>query len=127
MSAIVRVIPAGSVQAGLEGVCEDASRRNGILLNGWCTIKPPCLYLQKTMPVYSRSFFRTTDAIRDSDLDCIAPICLDCWSGSLGIDHYGAFSKFVRSFGASFKNEIISTGRCCSWGLLIRVDIVRDP
>ena len=63
MSTIARVIPAGSVQAGLDGVCEGASRRNGTMLNRWSTIKLRCPYLQKTMPVKNTSFFRPGDSV----------------------------------------------------------------
>ena len=70
------------------------------------------------------SLFRPSDLVCDSDLDFIAPVRFDCWTGYLAIDHDNASIDAVRSLEASFDDKIITTGHSCYWGLLVRVGIV---
>lgn len=119
----MRMIPAGPVQAGVEIVRKGASRRNGTLLNRRYAIEPRCLILQKAMPVKRGSLLRPHDLVCDSDLDGIAPISFDCWTGYLAIDHDHASVDAIRSLEASFDDEVIFTGHSCYWWLLVRVGI----
>lgn len=119
----MRVIPTGSVQAGQKRVRKAATRRNWTLLNGRHTIEPGCLRLQKAVPVERSSLIR--QVVCDCDLDRIAPICFDRWPGYLAVDHDDTSIEAVRSFEASFENEIISTGHPCWCALVVRVGIIR--
>ncbi len=123
LSAVMRMIPAGPVQAGIERVRKGAARCNGTLLNGWHAIKPRCLILQKAMPVERGSLFGPGDLVGDSDFDVIAPIRFDCWPGDLAIDHDDTSIDPVRSFEAAFDDKIIFAGHSCYWWLLVRIGV----
>ena len=123
LSAIMRVIPAGSECAGPERVRKRGPRCNGALLNGRHSIRPLCLFLEKAMPMDRGSL--PVDVIINSDLDRVAPIDIDCWPGYLIIDHDDTSVEAVRGLESSSNIESIILGVIRCWAIFIRVGVVQ--
>lgn len=80
------MIPRSTVEISLELVGERFARSDGTLFHARYTIHPWGLFLKKSMPVKRRPLLWSGNLIMNSDLDGIAPVCLNCWTGKLVID-----------------------------------------
>ena len=121
----MRVVPAGSVHVGLECICKAASGCNGTLLNGRHSVEPRCLFLQEAMPVDCGTLI--INIVCNGDLDRVPPIRLNSWPGYLAVDHDDTPVDAVRSFEASFDNEVVIPCHGCTPFTLVRVRVICGP
>ena len=73
----MRVIERTTIGSGFKRVCEITTRRYRAHRNTWDAVRPFCVLLVDTMPMYSGTFGRTGDGIIHGDLNRVSPIRFD--------------------------------------------------
>jgi len=105
---IVGVVPAGSVELGLEPVCEAMARSNRALTGTRDTVLPGRRLLQLSVPVQCRAFEWIADIVVDRDLEPVSPVRLHRRSGVLPVDEDHITKDTVRRNLASANREVVA-------------------
>lgn len=120
---VVRVVPRGSVQLGLELVRVALARGNRALVNTRDTILPRGSRLQETVPVKSGALLRASDVVVQSDLDRVAPVSLDRRSRVGTVDEEDGLLVSIRGDGAAADGEVVGSDDTCIGRRGVRIGI----